>query len=123
MCESQKLLGVILDKHFNFHEHIERKTKICNKLIGTIKHLPVHLPRKSLLTIYKSFIRPHLDYGDIIYSNLVNVPLINKLEKVQYQACLAIAGAIQGTSRESLYKELRRDSIQGRWLYRKMIFF
>ena len=111
MCESQKLLGVILDKHFNFHEHIERKTKICNKLIDTIKHLSVILPRKSLLTIYKSFIRLHLDYGDIIYGNLVNVSLINKLENVQYQACLAIAGAIQGTSRESLHKKLRLESL------------
>ena len=65
LCESQQHLGVILDKHLNLHEHIERKIKICNKLIGTIKHLSVHYPGKSLLTIYKSFIRPHLDYGDI----------------------------------------------------------
>ena len=43
LCESQKHLGVILDNHLNFHEHIERKIKICNKLIGTIKHLSVHL--------------------------------------------------------------------------------
>ena len=35
LCESQKHLGVILDKHLNFH--IERNFKICNKLIGTIK--------------------------------------------------------------------------------------
>ena len=64
------------------------------------------LPRKSLLTIYKSFVRPNLDYGDIIYDNPENETLINKLEKVQYQACLAITGAFQGTSRESLYREL-----------------
>ena len=61
LCESQKHLGVILDKHLNFHEHIERQIKICNKLIGTIKHLFVDLPRKSLLTIYKSFVQAHLD--------------------------------------------------------------
>ena len=61
LCESQKHLSVILDKHFNFHEHVERKIKICNKLIGTIKHLSVHLPRKSLLMIYKSFVQPHLN--------------------------------------------------------------
>ena len=38
----------------------------------------VHLPRKTLLTIYKSFVRPHLDYGDVIY-NKVNESLTNKL--------------------------------------------
>ena len=54
LCESQKHQGITLDKHLNFLEHIERKIEICNKLIGTIKHLYVHLLRKSLLTIYKS---------------------------------------------------------------------
>ena len=49
MCESQKHLGVILDKHLNFHEHIDKKNKICNKMIGTIS---VHLPRKSLFRKY-----------------------------------------------------------------------
>ena len=94
LCESQKHLGVILNKHLNFYELIERKIKICNKLMGTIKHLFVYLPGKSLLTIYKSFVRPCLDYGDIIYDNSVYESLINKLEKVQHQAFLAITGVI-----------------------------
>ena len=37
----QKHLSAILGKHFNFNEHIEGKIKICNKLIGTIRHLSV----------------------------------------------------------------------------------
>ena len=37
------------------------------KGISLIKNLNVTLPRSSLLTIYKSFTRPHLDYGDVIY--------------------------------------------------------
>ena len=35
------------------------------------------LPRSALLTIYKSFIRPHLDYGDIIYEQAYNASFIN----------------------------------------------
>ena len=72
LCDSHKHLGIVLDKYLNFHEHIAKKIKICNKLIGTIKDLPFHLPRKSLITIYKSFVRCHLDYGDIIYDNPEN---------------------------------------------------
>ena len=45
------------------------------------------------------------------------------LEKVQYQACLVITGAIQGMSRKSLYKELGLESLQIRRWYEKMIFF
>ena len=123
LYESHKHLGIVLDKHLNFHEHIAKKIKICNKLIGTIKHLSFHLPRKSLLTIYKSLVRPHLDYGDVIYDNPENEILINKLEKVQYQACLATTGAFQGTSRESLYRELGLEYLQTKRWYRKMIFF
>ena len=106
LCESQKHFGVILDKHLNFHKHIERKIKIFNKLTVAIKHLSVHFPLKSLLTIYQSFTSPHLDYGDIVYDNPINKSLINKLEKVQYQVCLTVAGVIQGTSNESFCKEL-----------------
>ena len=39
-----------------------------NKTIGLLRKLHNTLPRLPILTIYKSFIRPHLDYGDIIYA-------------------------------------------------------
>ena len=122
-CSSQKHLELILDKQLNFNEHIDKKIKVCIKLIGTIKCLSSVLPRKSLLTIYKSFVRPHLDYGDILYDNPANKNLVNFIEKVQYKACLDITGAIQGTSRESLYQELGLESLRFRRWYRKMIFF
>ena len=122
-CNSQKHLGLILDKQLNFNEHDDKKIIICNKLIRSIKCLSSLLSRKSLLTIYKSFIRPHLDYCDILYDNPANETLINLIEKVQYKACLAFTGAIQGTSRDSLYQELGLELLRVRRWYRKMIFF
>ena len=38
-------------------------------MIGLIRRLSVNLPRNTLLTIYKSFITPHLDYGDTYMTN------------------------------------------------------
>ena len=35
--------------------------------ISVIKNFCNSLPRNALLAIYKSFSRPHLDYGDIVY--------------------------------------------------------
>ena len=90
----------------NYNTHVAQKMKKCNKLIGLMKRLSINLPRNALLTIYKSFIRPHLDYGDILYDNPNSENFQSKLEKVQYRACLAITGAIKGTSRERLYNEL-----------------
>ena len=70
--------------------------------------------------IYKSFVRPHLDYGDIIYDNPENETLINKLENIQYQDCLAITGAFSGTLGESLNRELGLECLQTRRWYRTM---
>ena len=78
------------------------------KTIGVIKRLSVNLPRDALLRIYKSFTRPHLDYGDIICDKHVMSLFKNKIENIQYK------GAIQGTSREHLYHELVLESLGDR---------
>ena len=72
------------------------------------------------MTLYKSFIRPHFDYGDITYNQPFSNSFQNKIESVQYNACLAITGAIRGTSKEKLYKELGVESFQYRRRYRKL---
>ena len=61
------------------------------------------LPRQALVTIYKAFIRPHLDYSDVLYDQAFNTFFHGKMESTQYNACLAITGAIRGTSREKIY--------------------
>ena len=58
------------------------------------------LPRHGLVTIYKSFIRPYLDCGDILYDKAFNASFHQKIESIQYNACLTITGAIRGSSRE-----------------------
>ena len=75
------------------------------------------LPRTSLITIYKSFARPHLDYGDIIYDQAFNESFHQRIEYIQYNAAIAITGAIRGTSSEKLYQELGLESLRSRrWL-------
>ena len=74
--------------------------------VSKIKRLRDILPRNSLVTIYKSFIRPHLDYGDVTYDQPDNDSFSDKIEQLQSKACLAITGAIQGTSQECLDNEL-----------------
>ena len=101
-CSHQKRLGIILDSKFNFNTHVAQKIKKGNKLLGLIKRLPISLPCNALLTIYKSFIRPYFGYGDILCDNPNNGNGHSKLEKAQHRVCLAITGAIKGTSRERL---------------------
>ena len=56
-----------LDEALDFNHHIDEKIAQANKGIELIRKLALVLPRQSLITIYKSFIRPRLDYGGIIY--------------------------------------------------------
>ena len=81
------------------------------------------MPRKSLITISKSFIRPHLDQGDIIYDQTYNTSFHRKLESIQYNAALAITCALRGTSKEKLYQELGFEPLKPRRWYRKLCYF
>ena len=51
----------------------------CYKMTGIIKRLSVNISGDALLRNYKSLIRPHLDYGDIIYDKPNNESFKNKI--------------------------------------------
>ena len=117
-----KYLGMYLHCKLNFEEHLKTIINKIIKTIGLLRKFQNFLPRKLLLTIYKSFIRPHFDYGDIIYDQTCNTSFHQRLESLQYNAALAITGAIRGTSKEKLYNELGLESLQNRRWYRKLSF-
>ena len=98
----QKHLGLYLDEKLNFNHRINVKISKGNKGIGIIKRLSHILPRKSLITIYKSFIRSRLDYCDVIYDQPNNESFSSKIKRIQYNAALAITGARRGTSQTKL---------------------
>ena len=70
------------------------------------------MPRKSLITIHKAFLRHLIDYGDIICDQPQNDSFSEKLEIIQYKAALAITGAIQSISRDKRYQELGLESLK-----------
>ena len=79
--------------------------KKVNKTISLLLKLQNNLPRAPLVTIYKSFIRSHLDHGDTLYEQTFNNSFHERLKSIQYNAALAITGTIRGSSREKLYQE------------------
>ena len=120
---SQKHLGIILDTRLSFEKHLEIVLCKINKTIGLISNLQNLLPRTALITLYKAFVRPHLDYGDVIYDQAHNASFHQKLESLHNNACLAITGAICGSSREKIYQQLGFESLQQRRWYRKLCSF
>ena len=104
-----------LDDTLNLNLHI--KEKMSKNLIGidVIKKLSKALLVHYFVTIYKSFVRLHIDYGEFIYDQL-NDERVEKLKEfytiVQYNATLAITGAIKGVSQSKLYSKLVLESLK-----------
>ena len=69
---SQKYLGMFLDFKLSFNKHLETVFAKINRDIVILCKLQTVLLREALLTIYKSFIRPHFDYGDATYGQSYN---------------------------------------------------
>ena len=108
---SQKHLGLILDNRLSFEEYLTAMGAKVSRTMTLLRKLQHVLPRQALITIYKSFIRPYLDYGDILYDKAFNESFHQKIESIQYNAFLAITGTIKGSSREKIYQELGLESL------------
>ena len=106
IVNSQKHLGLTFSKI----------TK-CNKIIDLIKNLSSILSRKSLLTIYKSFVNPNLRYTYIIYNKPLIESFEKKIEVVQNNWCF------QGTLCDKIHQELRLESLADqRWIKKRTFF-
>ena len=114
---------MFLESKLDFRGHTQNVLNKVSKTIGLLRKLQKISPRPPLITIYKSFMRSHLDYGDIIYNQAYNFSFNQKIESIQYNAALAITGAIIGTYRETLPRELVFESLVNRRWYRKLCWF
>ena len=83
-----------LDESLNFRYQIKEKMFKAMKGIGIVRKVNKAVPQNSLITIYKSIVRPYLGYDDIIYDQPNKENLNQKIEAIQYNATLAITGAI-----------------------------
>ena len=91
--------------------------------MGLICKFEPILQRFLLLTIYKTFVRPHLDYRNMIYNQTYNASFHRKRESIQYSPFLAITSTTRGTSYEKLNQELGLETLQSRRWFRKLCLF
>ena len=85
----QKYLDLFLDSKLNFFDHVNEKIKKGTKGINFFRKMDFLLQRPFLFTIFKSFVRPHLVYGDVIYGQTNNASLLDKIESIQFNTVLA----------------------------------
>ena len=95
-------------------------SKACSRL-NVLRLLKHSLDRTSLEKLYFGFIRPILEYGNLIWDNCTNEES-DLIESVQYEAARIVTGMRRGTSRLKLYNELGWDSLRERRKKQKLIF-
>ena len=128
-----KYLGLILDSKLYFVSHINEKISKARKGLGIIKSLSRFLSVKTLDLTCKLYIRPHLDFCDVIFhipgitnpfDSSINLNyLMNTLERIQYHAALAITGSWKGTNLNRIYDELDWESLTDRRWCRRLFHF
>ncbi|KAK6174541.1 hypothetical protein SNE40_017797 [Patella caerulea] len=118
-----KHLGLIFNSSGQWTVHINSIIIKVGKLVDVLRSFKYKLSRKSLDTIYKSFILPIFDYADVIYDNCSKTDC-EKLENIHLDALRTITGLVRGTSHKILYTESGLTSLkQRRYRHRLTIFY
>ena len=117
-----KHLGLTFTNDCTWYEHLAQiKTKAWQR-IKIMRKLKFLLTRKSLHTIYFSFIRPLLEYADVVWDNCTQYE-VDELEKIQNEAARIVTGATRLVSINFLHCETGWDSLASRRNKRKIIMF
>ena len=116
----EKDLGILIDDDLKWTAHISQAAAKGNQLLGLIKRTFVHRDRHLMKVLITSVVRPHLEYGNTIWSPLYKKD-IKALEKVQQRATRLVRG-LEGMTYEDrlrtmemptlVYRRLRGDMIE-----------
>ena len=87
----EKDLGVWIHKSLKVSKHCAEVTKKANRVLGMIKRNFIYKDKSTVLRLYKSLVRPHLDYCMQAWNPHLRKD-INLIEKVQHRATKLIPG-------------------------------
>ena len=89
--ESHKHSGVTFESSGTWHKHIQQITTKSWQRIHIMRKLKFRIDRKALETIYMAFIRPILEYADVVWCNITKYEE-DELEKIQLEAARIVTG-------------------------------
>ena len=108
-----KHFGLQLSDDGNWNKHIDMITKKAFSRVNILRKFKFILDRKTLETIYITFIRPLLEYADVVLDTKTQI-LINKLENVQVEAARIVTGGTRLVSLSNLYIETGWEKLKDR---------
>ena len=87
----EKDLGVLIDNELKFHKQTAAAVKKANSVLGVIKRTFAKRDEKTFPLLYKTLVRPHLEYGNVVWGPLYQED-IKAVEKVQRRATKIVPG-------------------------------
>lgn len=126
----QKISEVSHHKHLGLHfsdngqwsYHVNIVVAKASSRLHIPRRLKFLLDRKSLEKLYISFVRPVIEYADVVWDNISN-DLADKLEKINIEAARIVSGATKLVSLNDLYREVGWDTLHNRRQKHKLIKF
>ena len=119
---SHKHSGIFLSNDGTWHEHIYYITSKAWTRLHILRKLKFILDRKSIEIIYTSFIRPILEYADVVWDNCIQYE-IKTDEKIQIEAARIVTGTSKLVSLEKLYNEACWETQEQRRQKHKVYLF
>jgi hypothetical protein len=110
--DSEKDLGVYIDNQLSFRTHIDEITSKANRIAGLIRRSFLCLDTESFPLLFRALVRPHLEYGNVIWSPRL-VRDRNQLEGVQRRATRLVPG-LKDLPYEERLQRLNLPSLQYR---------
>ena len=108
-----KHLGLTLTSTLSWSIHVNEIVQNASKMCNVLQQFKYQIDRKSLETIYFTFIRPKLEYACQIWDDCCERDK-ESLENVQLNAARIVTGAKKGTSHKLLNDELEWQSLSER---------
>ena len=116
--KSEKLLGVVIDKHLTWKEHIDKTCKSINRNIALLRRIRKYLSHTTRLTFYKAYIQTHIDYCNTIWGLSPHVKRVHILQK---NALRLIMDVPRLTHSAPLFKQCKVMPIHQRVQYRSAV--
>ena len=118
--DSHKHLGVFLSNYCTLHKHIDYVKEKAWGRITIMRRSKFCLDRKSLETIYLTFIRPILEYADAVWDNCTNYEK-QELDKIQTEIARIVTGATKLVSLHVLFDEVNLEPLEDRRVTHRLL--
>jgi hypothetical protein len=110
--ERESDLGVIIDKSLKVSHQCTAVVKKANKILGLISRSFEVKNKNNIITLYKSLVRPHLEYCSQVWSPHLRKDVV-KIEKVQRRATKLIP-SLRNLPYEDRLKKLNLTTLEQR---------